>query len=252
MILAELPEAEYAGLAKSLVSMELPLGMKLSQPSQPIDYVYFPNTGLVSTDVLTESGDSVEVGVVGREGLVGLPGLLGLPQMSHSVRMQGAGSGLRARTQIVRDEFLKGGALAEQVHLFMYLQTVQISQSVLCNRLHDVEQRLSRWLLTSADRMEVSTLQLTQEFLAEMLGARRSTVTVAAGRLQRAGMIDYSRGKIRLTDRAALQTKCCECYFIVRDAYERHLPKRFVEETRVVPMSISHAGAAPPRPSPEE
>jgi len=223
IILNQLPEAEYEALSKFLVPMELPLGKRLSEPNQPIEYIYFLNTGLISTDAMTEKGESVEVGVIGREGFAGLPALLDQPQMLHSVVMQGAGEGVRIRASIVRDLFLKGGEMQRLVHAFAYLQLVQVSQSVLCNRMHEVEARLARWLLTSADRMETESLHLTQEFLAQMLGVQRSTVTVAAGVLQRRGLIGYSRGKLNILDRPALSTVACECYGIVRTSYERIL-----------------------------
>jgi CRP-like cAMP-binding protein len=222
-ILAQLPEDEYAALAKYLMPVDLPLGMRLSEPNHPIEHVYFLNSGLISTDALTEKGESVEVGVIGREGFSGLPALLDQPQMSHSVMMQGIGEGLRIRSSIVRDEFLKGGLLQQMVHAFTYLQMVQVTQSVLCNRMHEVDARLARWLLTSADRMESESLNLTQEFLAQMLGVQRSTVTVAAGELQRAGMIGYSRGKINIMDRVTLTKVACECYDIVSASYQRIL-----------------------------
>ena len=223
VILAQLPEDEYAALAKFLTPVDLPLGKQLSEPNQPIEYVYFLNSGLISTDALTEKGESVEVGVIGREGFSGLPALLDQPQMSHSVLMQGIGDGMRVRSSIVRDEFMKGGMLQQIVHAFTYLQMVQVTQSVLCNRMHEVDARLARWLLTSADRMESESLHLTQEFLAQMLGVQRSTVTVAAGELQRAGMIGYSRGRINILDRAALTGVACECYEIVSSSYRRIL-----------------------------
>jgi CRP-like cAMP-binding protein len=223
LILAQLPEDEYAPLAKFLTPVELPLGMQLSEPNLPVEYVYFLNSGLISTDALTEKGESVEVGVIGREGFSGLPALLDQPQMSHSVLIQGIGDGMRIRSSIVRDEFMKGGMLQQMVHAFTYLQLVQVTQSVLCNRMHEVDARLARWLLTSADRMESESLHLTQEFLAQMLGVQRSTVTVAAGELQRAGMIGYSRGKINILDRPALTKVACECYEIVSSSYNRIL-----------------------------
>lgn len=223
LILAQLPALEYEELAKFLVPVDLPLEMQLSQPNAPIEYVYFLNTGLISTDALTEKGESVEIGVIGREGFSGLPALLDQPQMSHSVMMQGEGQGLRIRSQIVRDQFVKGGTLQRLVHSFAYLQLVQTAQSVLCNRMHEVDARLARWLLTSADRMESESLNLTQEFLAQMLGVQRSTVTVAAGDLQRKGLIGYSRGKIHILDRPKLTKATCECYGIVRSSYERVL-----------------------------
>lgn len=223
LILSQLPETEYAALAKSMVPVDLPLGKVLSEPNRPIEYIYFLNTGLISTDALTENGESVEVGVIGREGFSGLAALFDQPQMSHSVMMQGIGEGLRIRASSVREEFIKGGVLRTLVHSFAYLQMVQVSQSVLCNRLHAVDARLARWLLTSADRMESETLHLTQEFLAQMLGTQRSTVTVAAGAMQRDGLIGYSRGKIHILDRSKLEGTACECYGIVRSSYERIL-----------------------------
>ena len=223
LILAQLPDAEYETLAKFLVPVDLPLHMRLSEPNEPIEYVYFLESGLISTDALTEKGESVEVGVIGREGFAGLPALLDQPQMSHSVLMQGTGEGFRIRSSILRDQFVKGGTLQRMVHTFAYLQLVQVTQSVLCNRMHEVDARLARWLLTSADRMESESLNLTQEFLAQMLGVQRSTVTVAAGDLQRAGLIGYSRGKIHILDRPKLVGTACECYQIVSSAYQRVL-----------------------------
>lgn len=223
LILAQLPDSEYEELAKFLVPVDLPLEMRLSEPNESIEYVYFLNSGLISTDALTEKGESVEVGVIGREGFAGLPALLDQPQMSHSVLMQGVGEGLRIRSSIVRDQFLRGGELQRLVHSFAYLQLVQTTQSVLCNRMHEVDARLARWLLTSADRMESESLNLTQEFLAQMLGVQRSTVTVAAGELQRQGLIGYSRGKIHILERLKLSKAACECYGIVRSSYERIL-----------------------------
>jgi len=221
--LSQLPEEEYAALAKHLVPVDLPLSKTLSEPNQPIEHVYFLNSGLISTDALTEAGESVEVGVIGREGVSGLAALLDQPQMSHSVVMQGNGDGLRIRSSIVREEFVKGGVLMQLVHAFSYLQMVQVSQSVLCNRMHPVDARLARWLLTSADRMESETLHLTQEFLAQMLGTQRSTVTVAAGEMQRDGLIGYSRGKIHILERSKLEARACECYRIVLASYKRVL-----------------------------
>jgi CRP-like cAMP-binding protein len=223
MILAQLPDEEYAALARHMVAVPLPLEKRLSEPHQPIEFIYFLNSGLISTDAVTEKGEQVEVGVIGREGFSGLPALLDQPQMAHSVIMQGIGDGYRIPSQIVRDQFLKGGVLRQLVHAFAYLQMVQVTQSVLCNRMHEVEPRLARWLLASADRMESDTLNLTQEFLGQMLGVQRSTVTVAAGELQRRGMIGYSRGRIQLTDRPKLREVACECYGIVQSSYDRLL-----------------------------
>lgn len=221
LILSQLPADEYAALAKHLVPVELPLEKRLSEPNQPIEYLYFLNSGLISTDAVTVKGEQVEVGLIGREGFSGLAALFDQPQMSHMVIIQGSGEGLRIRSSVARTEFLKGGTLQKLVHLFAYLQLVQITQSVLCNRMHEVEARLARWLLSSADRMESEFLHLTQEFLAQMLGVQRSTVTVAAGELQRKGLIGYSRGRIHILDRAGLAARTCECYGIVNASYNR-------------------------------
>ncbi len=226
-ILSHMPAEQYANIARFLVPVELPLHMQLSMPNQSIEHLYFPTSGLISTDAITESGESVEVGVTGREGFSGVNGLLGHPQMAHTVVMQGSGMGYRIRLSVFREEFLKGGSLQQLVYSFLYMSMVQMSQSILCNRMHPVEARLARWLLTSADRMQEETLQLTQEFLSQMLGSRRSTVTVAAGALQAAGLIDYSRGRIRITDRPRLERAACECYGMVRAVYERLLPKDY-------------------------
>jgi CRP-like cAMP-binding protein len=225
-MLAQLPDDEYEALAKFLQPVELTQGKELSYRRVPIEYVYFINSGMVSVDAMTEDGQSVEIAVIGREGFTGLPALLNQPQMSHAVLMQGVGDGLRVRSSIVRDQFLKGGALRSMVHSYIYLHLVQTTQSVLCNRVHEVDARLARWLLTSADRMESELLNLTHEFLASMLGVQRSTVTVAAGELQRQGLIGYSRGKIHILDRPKLTSRACECYSIVRSSYDRILEPR--------------------------
>ena len=241
LILGKMPDEQFQALERYLVPMDLPLHMRLSEPNQPVEFCYFPVTGLISTDALTEKGESVEVGLIGREGFSGLCALFGQRQMSHDVVMQGAGTGFRIRaSSVLREEFLKGGLFAQMVHEFTYMQMTQMTQSVLCNRMHEVEARLARWLLTSGDRMESTELMLTQEFLAQMLGARRSTVTVAAGELQRLGAIDYSRGRIRLVNRALLESKACECYRIVRATYERMLPKEFAS----LPAASAHGNGA--------
>lgn len=224
-ILAHLPEEQYVKLAGALQPVDLTLGLELSQPNEVIEYAYFPETGLISTDALTTSGDMIEIDVVGREGFTGLPALYGQPQMCHAVVVECAGQGHRIRASLLREVFLEGGELRRVIHNFSYLQLVQISQSVLCNRLHDVEARLARWLLTSANRMESDQLRLTQEFLAHMLGVQRSTLTVAAGELQRKGAIGYSRGKITILSRPILKKAACECYEIVDAAYRRLLER---------------------------
>ena len=214
-------------LARSLVPVELPSGMQLSQPNEPVEYIYFPISGMVSVDALTTKGESVEVGVIGREGLAGVCALLGQVQMGHSTVVQGPGSGFRVRAALMREEYLKGGRLLELVNEFLYLQMVQMTQSVLCNRLHPVEMRLARWLLTACDRVQADRISITQEYLAQMLGSRRATVTVAAGQLQRRKLIDYTRGRVEIVNRAGLEARACECYQLVRAKYDAVIGRDF-------------------------
>ena len=225
LILQRIPEEQYRAIARYLVPVDMPFGMRLSEPNRPLEYVYFPVVGLVSIHSLTERGESVEVGIIGREGLSGVSGLLGHHQMPHSVVVHSAGTGLRIRTGILRDEFVKGGPFSQAINSFIYLQMIQMAQSVLCGRLHSVETRMARWMLTAADRTESESIYITQEFLAHMLGSRRSTVTVAAGELQRKGLIEYSRGRVRIVDRPGLESASCECYNVVRTAYEQLLSR---------------------------
>jgi CRP-like cAMP-binding protein len=203
-------------LAPHLTFVDLPQGTELVKPDTRMEYLYFPEHGLASTDALSKSGRSVEVGVTGREGVVGFHILLGKPTVPHLVIMQGAGSGFRIRAAVVLQEFAKGGEFLRLFHAFLYSHMVQVSQSVLCNRLHEVEPRLARWLLMASDHMETDYLVLTQEFISQMLGSTRSTVTITAGALMDRKLIHYSRGKIRILDRPGLEKLACECYSVVR------------------------------------
>lgn len=215
-ILSSLPAAQQQALLPHLTYVDLPQGTVLVKPEMRIEYLYFLERGLASTDALSRSGRSVEVGVTGREGMVGFSVLLGEPKISHLVIMQGAGAAFRIRSAALKQEFDKGGELLRSVHAFLHAHILQVSQSVLCNRLHEAEQRLSRWLLMASDHMESEHLVLTQEFISQMLGSTRSTVTITAGVLQESGMIHYSRGKIKILDRAGLEKLACECYQVVK------------------------------------
>ncbi len=191
LILSQLPADEYAALAKHLVPVELPLEKRLSEPNQPIDFLYFLNTGLISTDAVTVKGEQVEVGLIGREGFSGLAALLDQPQMSHMVIMQGSGEGLRIPSSIVRAEVSeRAGPLQKLVHAFAYLQLVQITQSVLCNRIRSAEawtNSLATLSPARPDGVRVSA-PVTQEFLAaDAWSSAVRLFLVAAGELQRHG-----------------------------------------------------------------
>ena len=217
-ILSRLEPEDYDRFSQGLVPVELTSGQRLGEPGRPVEFVYFPVSGLIAIDALAEAGVSVQVGMVGREGMVGLCGIFNHPQMPNTVTVQSSGAALRVRSAAVREEFERGGALPRLVNAFFYRYLVEVSQSVLCNRLHSINLRLARWLLSSADRLGEERIQMTQEQMAQALGARRSTVTVAAGELQAAGLIDYRRGRIRIVNWEGLETAACECYAVVRRA----------------------------------
>ena len=220
-ILNGLPPEEWQRLSAQLDEVELPLGMQLTEPDCAVEFVYFPTSGAISTVATTSAGESVEVFLAGREGFSGAAALFNQPEMAHGVVVQVAGRGFRMRGTAFRNAVHEMPGLRDLVYRTLYLRMVLSAQSVLCNRLHEVEPRLARWLLTLADRAESEQVQVTQEYIAEMLGARRSTVTLAAGALQERGLISYSRGKVRILDRPRTIEAACECYSIVEASYQR-------------------------------
>jgi CRP-like cAMP-binding protein len=222
-ILAALPAEEYERLRKHLTPVSLPLGETLYNQNERIKYVYFVNTGVVSQVTHMEDGGSVEVGLVGNEGMVGLPVALGDDvSPSHAV-VQIADGAMRMEASALREEMGRGGRLHSLLLLYMLAAHKQTSQTAACNRSHNVSDRLARWLLMCHDRVEGDELHLTQEFIAQMLGTRRSGVSEAAILLQAAGLIRYSRGHITILDRERLKEFTCECYEVVRAEFERLL-----------------------------
>lgn len=220
-LLDRLPEEDWQQMVSHLEEVELPLGMKLTEPDSPVEFIYFPTAGAISTVASTSAGESVEVYLAGREGFSCVAGLFDLPEMTHGVVVQVAGRGLRMRAAPFRNAVHSTPSFRNLIYRVLYMRMVLSTQSVLCNRLHEVEQRLARWLLTLSDRVESDQVLVTQEYMAEMLGSRRSTVTVAAGALQERGLITYSRGKITILDRARTIEAACECYSIVDNAHRR-------------------------------
>jgi CRP-like cAMP-binding protein len=184
-------------------------------------HAYFLEEGMASVVVGTTNGNTVEVGMVGIDGVVGVPLLLGAGSAPGRTFMQIAGSGFRIEGQILKDEFERPGRLREYLQRYTLGLMVQTAQTAACNRLHNIEERLARWLLTCRDRVDSDRLTLTHDFLGQMIGAPRTTVTLAAGLLHRAGMIDYTRGVVTIQDRIALENTACECYRIVRDEFRR-------------------------------
>ncbi len=220
-ILNSLPKEDYERMLPELEQVKFELGQIIYRAQEPIEYVYFPNNAMISVIVNTADGQCAEVGVIGREGMSGMEVLMGADSTINENLIQHADGALRMSIAAVRREFNRGGALHDSLLNFTRLLMIQISQTALCNRLHTVEERSSRWLLLCHDRAETKKLQLTQEFLAIMLGTNRATVTISAIALQSAGYIKYSRGKITITDREGLKNFTCVCYQTVKKEYDR-------------------------------
>jgi CRP-like cAMP-binding protein len=195
--------------------------MMLREPGSDDKLTYFIEEGMGSATAISREGQSVEVGLIGREGLVGVSALLGHRGLPHHTVMQIGGHGFSIPTDLILVVFRKGGALMTWVHDFIYAQLTQAAQTALCNRLHPLEPRLARWLLTASDVVESSTLPLTQEFLAQMVGSERSSATIATGALKRAGLIDYHRGLVEIVNRPMLEDAACECYPLLHSEYAR-------------------------------
>ena len=220
-LLDKLPAEDYERLLPSLEFVDLTLGEFIYHSGDEMPYLYFPTTAIVSLLYTTESGSTAEMGVVGRCGAVGIALFMGGNTTPNQAVVQIAGGAFRIKAKIIQDEFGRGGEV--QMMLLRYTQSLitHISQTAVCNRLHTFEQRLCRWLLYSHDCLQTDEIILTQEIISHLLGVRREGVTVAAGRLQDAGIISYVRGHIRILDRRKLEDCSCECYAVVRDEYER-------------------------------
>lgn len=222
-LLSALPNSEYERLLPHLEPVSLTFKQIIYAPNEPIEYVYFPNSGIISLVNLTEDGGTVEAATVGNEGMAGIPVLLGTDRMIGQAISQIVGDAVRMKADVFKREVTPGSPLHNL--LLRYTQALMnlISQSVACNRLHSVEKRCCRWLLLCQDRVQSDQFPLTQEFLAQMLGVRRASVSEVAAILQRAGLIRYSRGKITICDRAGLEASSCECYRIVKEEFDRLL-----------------------------
>lgn len=227
LILNSLPSREYERLTSYLEQVELPLGETLYSPEEPIRYAYFPLRGTVSIVTVLRDGGSVEAGIIGNEGMVGLPLILGTEmELNRRAQVQIAGNGLRLKASLLKAEFNKGERLHDLLLRYLHAFITQISQTAACNRVHKLEERLARWLLSCQDRLNSDEMQLTQEFIAEMLGVRRAGVSVAATQLEERGLIKHKRGYIQIFDRARLEAASCECYAIVRREYQRLIENR--------------------------
>jgi CRP-like cAMP-binding protein len=224
-ILSALPAHEYNRLLPLLTPVSLPIGQTLYDIGERIEYVYFVNSAIVSLVTHLKNGDSVEVGMVGNEGMVGLSVALGDNVAQNHAVMQSADGAMRMKASALKKEIKRGGRLQRLLLRYSLTLLQQVSQTAACNRNHSLGERLARWLLTCHDRVEGDELRLTQEFIAQMLGTRRSRVSEAATILQEQDLIRYSRGHITILNRKGLEEFTCECYGIVKAEFVRLLGK---------------------------
>ena len=216
VILLSLPDDEYNLLRPNLESVELPQYEILHEPGAKIDFAYFLNEGMTSLVALSAEGRSVEVGIVGKEGMVGMSLMVGLLRGTFRAIMQMSGNGSRIRSEIFQAILPCAPKLQSELSRFALMQGMQVAQLAACNRLHDIDQRLARWLLMCQDRVDSEVLPLTHEFLAQMLGTGRPSVTLAAGVLESSGLIENMRGTVKVLNRKNLEQAACECYGVIQ------------------------------------
>lgn len=223
-LLAALGDAEWERWLPSLEPMAMPLGKVLYEPGGKLSHVYFPTTAIVSLLYVMENGASAEIAVVGNEGLVGISLFMGGESTSSQAVVQAGGNGFRLQAHLLLKEFNRGGPVLHLLLRYTQALITQMAQTSVCNRHHALDQQFCRWLLLTLDRLRASEIVMTQELLATILGVRRASVTVAAGNLQKDGLIRYERGRITVLDRPGLERRACECYAAVKAEYDRLLP----------------------------
>ena len=215
-VLLAMPDNEYELMRADLTFVDLPDHLSLHEPTQKIEFVYFPNRGMVSQVVVTKDGRTVEVGVVGNEGFVGAGLAVGLTRSSVREIIQIAGDGFRMMGNALGRILQSAPQLQVILNRHTGLQAMQVAQTAACNRLHDIQQRLARWLLMTQDRVNLGVLPITHDFVATMMGTDRSTVSLAASALQKKGIIEYVRGEVKILNRRKLEKSACECYAVIQ------------------------------------
>ena len=223
-LIAALSAAERARWQPHLELVEMPLGKVLYESGGTLTHVYFPTTSIVSLLYVMEDGASAEIAVVGNEGIIGISLFMGGASTPSRAIVQSAGQAIRLNAALMMMEFNRAGPVLRLLLRYTQALITQMAQTAVCNRHHSLDQQLSRWLLLSLDRLQSKELVMTQELIANMLGVRREGVTEAAGRLQQAGLIKYTRGRITVLDRRGLEKRSCECYAVVKKEYDRLLP----------------------------
>jgi CRP-like cAMP-binding protein len=240
-LLAALPQEVQDRLFPLMELMSLPLGKVLYESGDTLRHVYFPTDSIVSLLYVMENGASAEISVVGNEGLIGVAVFMGGESTPSRAIVQSAGQAYRMSGQRLKDEFNRHGEMLQLMLRYTQSLITQMAQTAVCNRHHSIDQQLCRWLLLSLDRLPSNHLTMTQELIANMLGVRREGVTDAAGKLQKLGVIEYSRGNITVLDRPKLERLSCECYAVVKKETDRLLP--------YVPQGPSQSPKTHPPPS---
>lgn len=220
-LLAALPGKELDRLKPHLKLVSYPLGKSLHEAGVSFKHVHFPVSGIISLLHVMSNGASAEVAIIGREGMVGISSFMGSDRASYRAVVQGAAQAYTLPASVLVEEFQRAGALQKLLLHFTHVLIAQMTQTAACNRHHSLEQQMCRWLLMSLDRLPSNELVMTHELIANMLGVRREGVTECARKLQDAGLIRYSRGRITVLDRRKLQLQACECYGVVEREYAR-------------------------------
>jgi CRP-like cAMP-binding protein len=214
-LLRSLPDAEFSRIGPHLEAVVLPRSTELEAANEPIEYVYFPTSGIASIVALDEGGESVDTAMIGREGMTGLPVFLGTRQSPTRTIVQVPFTGTRMRAEWLRSELEYGGALVRLLNRHTQVVMVTMAQLILCNRIHRLDQRAARWLLQVDERVEEEPFHVTQEFLAQMIGVQRPALSVAMRQFKDLGLVRYSRGQIRIADRDGLAQRSCGCIKII-------------------------------------
>lgn len=223
-LLDALPQEVYERLLPHLERVPMKLGEVIYESGGELRYAYFPMDCIISLLYVMENGASAEIAVVGNEGIIGVALFMGGGTMPNRAVVQSAGYAYRLRGALMQQETNRNGSLLRLLLRYTQALITQMAQTAVCNRHHSVDQQLCRWLLLSLDRLSTNKLNMTQELIANMLGVRREGVTEAAGNLQDAGLIEYSRGRITVIDRPGLEARVCECYQVVKIESDRLLP----------------------------
>nr|WP_049762999.1 Crp/Fnr family transcriptional regulator [Shewanella denitrificans] len=233
-LLAALPQVELESFSDHLELVPMPLGEFLYEPGSGLEYVYFPTTCIVSLHYVLSSGATAETAGVGNEGVVGVSLFMGGNTTASSAVVQTAGYGYRLNKKILMREFDRSGLLQRVLLRYTQALMTQMSQTAVCNRHHSLEQQFCRWLLLTLDRMPTNELVMTHELVASMLGVYREGISLAAGKLQQAGVISYRRGHISVLDRAKLELKSCECYQVVKTELDRLLSDGLLADAKFI------------------